>query len=331
MWVSVDNPANWIRSIWLDPLIQKFVPICHTQKTIFNSDAWTMMDTKVCDCPNVLYYKRNEHFKADQFLWEDTFNWGNHKKHGGGRSIMLVAIRMLYYLGFRTINLLGVDFEMKDGQANYSFDQHRHKSSINGNNSTYQLLVKRFTALMPYFEQEGLKIFNCNPDSALKVFPHKPYEQAVTDALKEMGDGVIIDLAEERTEGLYDREYREKKEKEKQQDKAKAKRAKVEAKNYSDDDRAEVKARLDTARGALDDAKDAFKGHEARKPENWDDLPQKAKQAYEERLKELEERVGRRRTIFRTIEDEKRLKWGEPQRWGLWNHGNPIKEPEVDE
>jgi hypothetical protein len=80
----------------MDPTIMKFVPICHASKFIFNSDEWKFMDVRVGDCPNIVYYKRNEHFKAKQFLWEDCINWGNHKDHGGGRSVMLAAIRILF-------------------------------------------------------------------------------------------------------------------------------------------------------------------------------------------------------------------------------------------
>lgn len=200
LWVSVDSPDHFIRSIWLDPTIQKFVPICHASKFIFDSDAWQFMDIRVGDCPNVVYYKRNEHFQAKQFLWEDCINWGNHKKHGGGRSVMLAAIRILFILGIRQVYLLGVDFTMDQTQK-YHFDQDRTSSSITGNNSAYEQLNSRFTELRPLFEEQNFHIYNCNPASGLKAFDFVTFEDAIREVRAEFGD---IDVATERTKGLYD-------------------------------------------------------------------------------------------------------------------------------
>lgn len=202
LWVSVDDPSHFIRSTWLDPTITKFVPICHANKRIFNNDAWRWTPWQVRDCPAVHYYKRNEHFQADQFLHEDTFNWGNHKNHGGGRSVMLVAVRLLFHLGIRRVYLLGADFKM-DEKTRYHFEQSRSTSSIRGNMSTYQKLNGWFKELRPRFEREGFHVFNCNPDSHLTAFDHVPYEQAIGQALAEWGN---IDVATERTAGLYDQE-----------------------------------------------------------------------------------------------------------------------------
>jgi hypothetical protein len=67
LWCCVDSPDHFLRSIWLDPAIMKFVPICHASKFIFNSDEWQFMDLRVGDSTNVVYFKRNEHFQAKQF------------------------------------------------------------------------------------------------------------------------------------------------------------------------------------------------------------------------------------------------------------------------
>lgn len=206
MWTSVDSPDHWIRSIWLDPTIMKFVPISHAAKPIFNSDEWRFMDLRCGDCPNVVYYKRNEHFQAKQFLWEDSFNWGNHKKHGGGRSIMLPAIRMLFTLGIRRVYLLGADFTMSREQK-YHFEQDRHRGSIRGNNDTYQKLDKWFKELRPLFEAQDFRVFNCNPNSGLKAFDFIDYKDALGEAFSHM-DGV--DITHERTRGLYETKFEDK-------------------------------------------------------------------------------------------------------------------------
>lgn len=208
LWISVDDPTHFMKSIWFDSKITKFVPYSHSEKALFDNETWTEMAIKVGDCPNVWFYKRNEHFIAKQFLFEDTVNWGNHKDHGGGRSVMLAAIRVLFYLGIRNIYLLGCDFKM-DESTKYHFDQDRAEGSIKGNNSTYELLVDRFTQLKPIFEINGLNIYNCNSDSALKVFPFVDFEQAIkTSTIR-----IPTNLKQERTIGLYERTKKNKKNK----------------------------------------------------------------------------------------------------------------------
>lgn len=206
LWVCVDEPDQFIRSIWLDPAIMKFVPLGHAAKQVFNSDEWKFTDWRVGDCPNVVYFKRNEHFQAQQFLWEDCINWGNHKDHGGGRSVMLAALRILFILGLRRVYLLGVDFTMNE-HSKYHFEQDRSRASIAGNNATYQKLSRWLGELRPLFEEQDFQVFNCNPNSNLEVFDILPYEEAVRRVRHEFGD---IDVRCERTKGLYETSTKEK-------------------------------------------------------------------------------------------------------------------------
>jgi hypothetical protein len=208
LWCSVDSPDHWVRSVWLDPTITKFVPTGHHDKRIFNSDKWEHMRLKVGDCPNVIYFRRNEHFQARQWLWEDCFNWGNHSKVGGGRSVMLPAVRILFELGIRRIYLLGADFTMS-AETKYHFDQNRHVGSIKGNNSTYEKMNGWFKELRPLFEQQKFHVFNCNPQSNLKAFEFIDYKDALEEAHSHMD---FVDVAAERTRNLYDTDTREKEE-----------------------------------------------------------------------------------------------------------------------
>ena len=148
----------------------------------------------------MLFYRRNERFLAEQYLFEDTVNWGNHKQWGGGRSVMLAAIRLLFFMGVRRIYLLGVDLRMTR-ESKYHFEQERSTNAIQGNNRTYGLMMKRFEELQPHFAQHGLEVFNCNRDSALKVFPFVAFDEAVADCTRDMPQDPLT----ERTEGLYER------------------------------------------------------------------------------------------------------------------------------
>jgi hypothetical protein len=375
LWSCVDSPSSFLRSVWLDPRIQKFIPICSADKPIFDNDSIIERDAngnvildkdgkailhddkakfmyregnqplRVRDCPNVVYYRRNEHFRANQFLWEDTINWGNHGDLGGGRSIFIVTLRLAYLLGFRKFYLLGVDFNMSPDQK-YSFPQDRSPSSIRGNNSSYEIITKRCEELKPIFDKEGYEVYNCNPNSALKVFPHVPLAEAIDRTLKEYWHGgTPIDTKRENTEGLYDRDDRAKKNAEgkiqKQLDGNQAKdvaavkeagkkalaklgvehpvkvaQPQGERRAYTMEECMEVKARLDAARGLLEKRKADTKDWLTKEPKDGDDT---ALRQWVEELKIMQSAEEETRVLFRTIEDEKRWKHGEDIRWGLWD------------
>lgn len=312
-WSCVDSPSNFIISNWLDPRVMKFAPICHTQKTLFdNAGEWKETSIRTMDCPNMVYYKRNEHFQPSQFLTEDTINWGCSKKNGGGRSIVFASIRILYLLGFRRVFLVGVDMNM-DKTNHYAFAQDRSSSSQRGNQSTYQLMKTRFTQLKPHFEEAGFSVFNCNPDSAFKVFPTCEFEEAMDKIWKE--EMRCIDFENEKTEGMYDREAKNREKKDKVKNTAAVKSAAENAKKYTEEERKDVKRRLDGLRAELDARKSAVDKWLNVSPAAGTD-EEKAK--WQQELDILKADVHAKRLEFRTCEDEKRIKWGEPPKWNLW-------------
>lgn len=203
----VDDPTHFSLSTWLDPLILKLVPVAHFEKPLWDNrlvqeqgawvQKWERSELKVGDCPNVAGYRRNEKFHAPRWLHEETVNWGNHAKYGGGRSVLLAAIRILYLLGFRRVYLLGVDFEMNP-EKKYHFAEERTAASIRGNNATFHKLQGWFTELQPFFLKERFVVKNCNAESRLTAFPFMPFDEAVQEATGALGDFSL-----ERTAGMY--------------------------------------------------------------------------------------------------------------------------------
>jgi hypothetical protein len=213
LWVSVDDPGNFLDIGWKDPTITKFVPVGHFHKLLVVKEGegnFRPSQYRVQDMPGVYYFRRNLKFRAKSFLTENTINWGvdddvvDELGCKGGRSVMMAAVKLLYYLGFRTIYLLGADFNMEVGKQNYAFKQDRTESSVKGNNHTYNSLNKRFTALLPEFNESGLKIYNCYKESGLKAFPYLSYDKAVAKAASTCAKQID-------TEGWYDRKDKEKK------------------------------------------------------------------------------------------------------------------------
>lgn len=324
MWTCVDSPSNFLASIWLDPKIQKIVPISHVNKNLFDSGEWKDTNTVVGDCPNVIYYRRNEVVNVDQYLYEDTINWGNHSNVGGGRSVFMAAIRIMYIMGIRNLNLLGVDLHMDD-KNKYHFPQERNRGSINGNMSTYSSMKQWFAKLKPQFDKIGFNVFNCNKDSALKAFPFKSFDKAIEDATTKMPK-------QEKTDGMYTRKAAEKKKNENLQ-------AKKRAEKYTDEDRKNSKIKLDNMRSELDNAKEAQNiclqkmfpdyteaaylwAHKLKKPDDqkmselYDNLKfwsQSKTPPEDELLKELYDTqmtINKTRIMFKNCEKEKNMMHG---------------------
>jgi hypothetical protein len=210
LWVSVDAPGNFCDVIWRDPAILKFVPLCHMEKhfTIRNGRGELVPSEEVVgDMLGVFGFRRNEAFAADRWLYESTFNWGNHSEvvdaygNKGSRSVMYVALRLLFYLGVRRLYLLGCDFRMEHGKQNYAFEQDRTRASVRGNNESYRILNARLGHLKPYFDREGYEVYNCTPASGLTVFPSMSYEDALAESGGRLPAKVVTMGMSERLRG----------------------------------------------------------------------------------------------------------------------------------
>ncbi|GAA5142424.1 hypothetical protein GCM10023213_28350 [Prosthecobacter algae] len=201
-WTSVDDPTRFLRSIWADPTITKVIPMSHFEKPIWDVKENRFSDWRVKDFPSVFGYRRNEAFHAEQWLHEDTINWGNHSKRGGGRSVMLAALRIAFLLGFRKVCLLGCDFHM-DEKNRYWFAEGRTNHAINNNLNSYRILRGFFEELQPHFLASGFRVFNCNPRSQLEAFPMADLDEELR--LAEVDCSAT-------TEGMYVDRYKAQKE-----------------------------------------------------------------------------------------------------------------------
>ena len=194
MWVCVDPPDMFDASVFNDDDILKFVRWDFRANPVSEDD-----DRWVGNVGGVFTY-RSDYRSADpnRFFDKPLVDWGDngvefyhanmHKPAGdrvftGCRSVMLVALRLLYEMGFRRVYLVGVDF---DGHPFPGY---------------YPRLVEMLEGLGPSFEERGFEVVNCNPESKLKAFPFgelpdsqvpppsRPVVPASMDA--EPGGGVV--------------------------------------------------------------------------------------------------------------------------------------------
>jgi hypothetical protein len=196
LWTVVDTANRFHDRLWRDPAITKFIPLPLANLRLRYKDEKGVFQNsrlRVRDCPAVWFWQRNSHFDPADFLCQSSVCWGNEEKQTdsvgvtGIRSVMLATIRLAYAVGFRTINLCGADFRMERGRPNYAFEQARDAHAVRHNNRLYAAMVKRLTALAPYFEMAGLRVFNCTPGSALEVFPFRRLSAAVAEATADCG------------------------------------------------------------------------------------------------------------------------------------------------
>lgn len=187
LWTAVDDPNTFLDAGWKDPSILKLVPYGKEDHRLGlkTTGGFKWSGKRVRDMPNVFYYKRNDRFDPDTYLHEDTVNWGCHQnvkdKLGcqGSRSVMLAAVRLLYYFGFKNVYLVGADFNMQEGSGAYAFGQHKDRKGAKGNNNTYRDLNIRFKYMRKMMEDSGFHIYNTFKGSKLEAFDHVPYDEAV--------------------------------------------------------------------------------------------------------------------------------------------------------
>jgi len=197
--VCSDPPMKFSHSLWLDPQVMKFVPIpkmgrgrrCLRRK---DDGVFDKLDRNVTDCPNVWAFQRHSWLSPDdQFFMNDGACWGNQdagvERTGQPKTVctMLLGLRLLYYLGARTIFLVGVDFLMKPG-AVYSFDQSKEDGGCVSNNRQFAVTNDWLCQMENggTFKRFGLEVYNTYERSGLRAFPFCSFTDAVDYACREV-------------------------------------------------------------------------------------------------------------------------------------------------
>jgi len=189
LWFSVDQLSNFHPSIFSDPAVMKFI-----------RHSWRVKPTRRADRDDELkrggpqarkhprcyfYDYKFDSFTGSNFLTRPKPPWGYEWSRGRGdrnktRSVMFSAIYILYWLGFRTIFLLGVDLKMKPGKE-YAWNAGIKSGSgySAGNNLSFDGLLRFFAKTKLHFEDSGLRIHNCSAASRLTLYPRIALRDAV--------------------------------------------------------------------------------------------------------------------------------------------------------
>jgi hypothetical protein len=183
-WVFSDPQEKFHHGLYLDPSVMTFAPVPKLNRKIRKKDEgdvepqWT--DKLIKDCPNTYGFERKTYLYPEKFLSTDYAMWGYGGKQEKEENLsyhclctMLIGIRLMAYLGCTKIFMLGVDFWRADDKQ-YAFDQ---KAST-GANGRYVKENAMFSDIRPTLEENGVKIYNCNPESRCTAFDYVPFDIA---------------------------------------------------------------------------------------------------------------------------------------------------------
>ena len=168
LWLGVESPAKFDRSIWTDPLITKFVRARHAAHHRVRTGSNV-----------VIYHPSEDWYRERIFAPDNTITWYN-ELGGGARTSMMEALRVLFLLGIRTLHLFGVDFHQSRAYG-YHHPAPGYRHRVEGNNRLYRHLSERLEQLRPLLEQAGLTVYNCNQASLLDVFEKRGLDHRQED------------------------------------------------------------------------------------------------------------------------------------------------------
>ena len=181
-WVFSDPQEKFHHGLFLDPKIMTFAPIPKLNKNyrIKDDNGFRWSDNKIKDCPNTFGFDRKTYLYPENFLKTNYAMWGYGGKHIGDKpfeclATMLLGIRLMCYLGCPRIYLLGVDF-LRTEEAQYSFAQ---KASLSNNRYDHESIMLK--SIRPFIEENGIKIYNCNPESKCDAFEYISFDNAFED------------------------------------------------------------------------------------------------------------------------------------------------------
>jgi len=182
-WVYSDPHEKFHHGLFLDPNVITFTPEVKLNKKIRIKENGKFISTniKIKDCPNTFGFKRKTSLYPEGFLKTDYAMWG----YGGKQpedtrpftclATMLLGLRLMCYMGCKKIYIIGADF-WRPEEGQYAFAQ---KASCA--NSRYKKENAMLASVRPAIEAEGIKVYNCNPESKCTAFEYASFD----DAMKE--------------------------------------------------------------------------------------------------------------------------------------------------
>jgi len=160
-WTAQDAHGKFLDCIWDDPTIMKIVPHPRARQR--------------GGCPSMVYHEKSSRCDASTWLDDDCICWGVPSSDGHKLNTMVAALHIIYKLGFRTVYIIGADFNMI-AEDSYFFEE---RGKANSNNNLYNLTNAYLTKLDTYCRDRGYNIYNCTDGGNLTAFRRLEYIKAL--------------------------------------------------------------------------------------------------------------------------------------------------------
>lgn len=199
-WVFSDTQWKFHHALYLDPAVMTFAPVPKLGRHLHikRDGQFQRTELTLSQCPNTYGFQRHTCFVPSTFFTTKHAHWGpgKHQPEGepkdGCLCTMMIGLRLLHYLGVKRVYLLGVDFKGRNGRC-YAFPEGKQER-----NRRYRWEGGMLERLKPELERHGIEVFNCNIDSACKLFPYQSFSKAVGDCKGSVPDDPLD------TDGWYD-------------------------------------------------------------------------------------------------------------------------------
>lgn len=205
LWFMLDCPGSFSPVLLRDPGIHKFMPRHRADQPLRErrGKQWVETNVHAQEMPNVWWFRNKKGFNPQSYLIDKHLTYSASGPGDGEKNlrncIMFVALRLLFWMGVRTLYLLGADFKMQKERP-YAFKERLPEKLVGFNNRKYAIVNQAFTEARQHFADYGYRVLNCCPDSGLTAFPFIEFGEAVRRATEAAG-------ATEKpvTRGLYGR------------------------------------------------------------------------------------------------------------------------------
>lgn len=176
-WCSGDPPGYFSERIWTDPDIMKFIGL-HNKENVRPRDGAYEPKKVAREAPNVFFFHQaTDNTDAEHWLFHPFVSWGttigceNCPKQlyekGAARSSMLIGLKLLFFLGYRDVYLVGCDCA-----------PHHHPES-----AYWETIFHLTDSVGQHFKQWGYHVMQTNRDSHLRCFDFVDFDEALRKAV----------------------------------------------------------------------------------------------------------------------------------------------------
>lgn len=177
LWVGADISKNYSTSILADPALMKFTYISRRDTPVG--------DKKWRDMPNT-YFMSSRQMKPNEFFLKNRdFSWD--------KNVFMLAIQLLYRLGFRRVYLLGCSFKIaQDNQ--YCYETRLDKGQVRYNQRTYDTAIRQVKGILGPAKEAGYEIISCTPDSKINdIVPFCDLNKVLQEELSKVPPHSTLD------------------------------------------------------------------------------------------------------------------------------------------